>query len=481
MNKKKLLITLSSLTIIIFVISLIYLYESKDINVYYDNEFKSNNMLSMMMEQNAGKGDYKIVSQSTWPSEGYIFNSELSRCENGSELIYDEETNKVYMMGNLSDKCYVYFDKIITLSEYVINQYTGVQGENSLYYHDSTLTNGAGDNSYRYAGGDYRLTDAGLATGAISVFSYNSDKINNLIIFSCGNKDTISEYGICVSSKYYYTLRGSATQYSSFSEVLNKALELGYITKDNVNNFVCFGTDADVCPVDNLYRIIGDFNGKVKLIKYDYADENLLGTDGHYSGKIDLMASFYSLNREKVTVFKDPSSYNFTDGFWPESNFNIVNLNTNFLNNIGTKWNNKIATGSWATDGFGYEDLFENDMNYIFNNEVKNKLDYDAKIGLIYISDYGFATDANYWLWGKSSIENLIYLVATNNWLYIGGGSIRERIITNYDDFGGAIYYYGNISVISSSSYVVRPAFYLSSSVYYTSGTGTQTDPIRIK
>ncbi len=39
-----------------------------------------------------------------------------------------------------------------TLSEYVISQYTGTQGDNALYYHNSTLTNGAEDNSYRYAG-----------------------------------------------------------------------------------------------------------------------------------------------------------------------------------------------------------------------------------------------------------------------------------------------------------------------------------------
>ena len=39
-----------------------------------------------------------------------------------------------------------------TLAEYVKSQYTGTQGENSLYYHNSSLANGAGDNSYRYAG-----------------------------------------------------------------------------------------------------------------------------------------------------------------------------------------------------------------------------------------------------------------------------------------------------------------------------------------
>ena len=38
------------------------------------------------------------------------------------------------------------------LACHVAKLYTRTQGNNSLYYHDSSLTNGAGDNSYRYAG-----------------------------------------------------------------------------------------------------------------------------------------------------------------------------------------------------------------------------------------------------------------------------------------------------------------------------------------
>ena len=61
---------------------------------------------------------------------------------------------------------------------------------------------------------------------------------------------------------------------------------------DEVNNFVCFGSNESPCPTDNLYRIIGVFDHKisetqteqrVKLIKYDYANSNLLGTDGDYN------------------------------------------------------------------------------------------------------------------------------------------------------------------------------------------------------
>ena len=41
---------------------------------------------------------------------------------------------------------------VTTLASYIINLYTGTQGENGIYYHDASLTNGAGDNSYRFAG-----------------------------------------------------------------------------------------------------------------------------------------------------------------------------------------------------------------------------------------------------------------------------------------------------------------------------------------
>ena len=42
--------------------------------------------------------------------------------------------------------------KLPTLAEYVKSQYTGTQGDNGIYYHESSLANGAGDNSYRFAG-----------------------------------------------------------------------------------------------------------------------------------------------------------------------------------------------------------------------------------------------------------------------------------------------------------------------------------------
>ena len=155
MKKKYIILSIITLVLLItFVTSFNYFKTS---NTYVENN--SNNQtkitkgISMNLEQTAGAGDYKQVTQSNWPTEGYKFNAELSKCENGGEISWDDTKKAVIVSGNLSDKCYVYFDIYqLTLAEYIKSQYTGTQGDNALYYHNSTLTNGAGDNSYRYAG-----------------------------------------------------------------------------------------------------------------------------------------------------------------------------------------------------------------------------------------------------------------------------------------------------------------------------------------
>ena len=160
----KLLIVLGILLVGSFSFYLFKGYK-KDTVVYENNKIKpSSSEIAMMLETSAGSGNYEMTTRSEWPTEGYVFNANLSKCENGSELSWDNENKKVLMSGNVSDKCYVYFDVIqVLLADYIKSLYTGTQGENSIYYHDASLTNGAGDNSYRFAGA--------------------SDQVNNYVCF----------------------------------------------------------------------------------------------------------------------------------------------------------------------------------------------------------------------------------------------------------------------------------------------------------
>ena len=154
MKKKYIIFSIVTLVLLVTLVTCFNYFKTSNnyVEDSVNNQTKIIKGISMNLEQTAGAGDYKIVTQSSWPTEGYKFNTELSRCENGSTLSWDDSKKAVVMNGNVSDKCYVYFDKVLTLANYVISQYTGIQGENSLYYHDSNLANGVGDNSYRYAG-----------------------------------------------------------------------------------------------------------------------------------------------------------------------------------------------------------------------------------------------------------------------------------------------------------------------------------------
>ncbi len=155
MKKKYIIFFIVTLVLLVALITSFNYF--KTTNAYIDdsvnNQTKITKGISMNLEQTAGAGNYKTVTRSSWPTEGYKFNAELSRCENGSTLSWDDTKKAVIVSGNLSDKCYVYFDIYQpTLAEYIKSQYTGTQGDNGIYYHNSTLANGAGDNSYRYAG-----------------------------------------------------------------------------------------------------------------------------------------------------------------------------------------------------------------------------------------------------------------------------------------------------------------------------------------
>ena len=398
------------------------LYTNNKYGVYEKEETKQIkkhvDTISMMLETEAKSGNYERTTRESWPTEGYVFNTTLSKCENGGELLWDDEKKVVLMSGNVSDKCYVYFDVYVpprfdeicdetTLACHVAKLYTGTQGENGIYYHDSSLTNGAGDSSYRYSGA-------------------------------------------------------------------------------NPNNYVCFGSNESTCPIDNLYRIIGVFENNVKLIKYDYATSALLGTDGDYQETGTPSASYYKGSLTTIDIYYWNNSTK--KNTWSESLLNKTNLNTNFINNIGTEWANKIATTTWKVGGNTYTNIsqvvpsvaYQNEIvNPVTTNTTDNAKEYSAKIGLMYVSDYGYAASSSAW---TLTMNNYNSTTAKNlNWMHMG--YYDWTLSRNADDSSYAflVYYNGSVSSYSvNDDFAVRPSFNLESSITYASGSGTQSDPIRI-
>ena len=320
---------------------------------------------------------------------------------------------------NLNGKLIIQKEKMITSISDVaksgdalatVLETLGTKGDPSLtglYYHDANLTNGAGDNSYRFAGA-------------------------------------------------------------------------------NPNNYVCFGSDDTTCPTENLYRIIGVIDGKVKLIHANGATTDMLGTDEGYVNTYESESS-YKGNGDLTKIGR--YKWNKTrDNTWSTSTTNTINLNKNFLTYLdskNTKWKTMIADTTWYVGGMTYNNGVKSIAKTAYNYEVGANKDasttVNAKIGLMYVSDYGFAAAPSAWTTILYNYDDAT--IKNENWLYIG--LFEWTISRDSDDsglafdvlgYGGVIdgavdYYFGNL---------LRPSFSLSSSIKFTSGEGTAVNPIRI-
>ena len=255
----------------------------------------------------------------------------------------------------------------------------------NVYIHDSSLVNGAGDNSYRYAG-----------------------------------------------------------------------------VSDAVNNYVCFGSTVSPCPEDNLYRIIGVFDGRVKLIKVISVGNILWDSSNANNG--------YGSNT------------------WSTSTLNVY-LNNEFVNTFDAVAKGKIDTTTWKVGGNVWKNIGKQPAKTIYQNEVVNPVpgstspngekEYSAKIGLMYVSDYGFAAAPSAWTENLSSYSRSDIL--STNWMFLDTyewtitRSTNNLITAFFVSHDGAIEYN-----CVNLDFKIRPVFNLISSTTYVSGDGTKTEPIRI-
>ena len=297
-------------------------------------------------------------------------------------LSIDQSTN----FGN-SMKVNVYItkkEKKLTLADVCSSEQTlssciiAMDGkDDTLYHHTSSLANGAGDNSYRYAG-----------------------------------------------------------------------------ASDSVNNYICLGSDVATCPDANLFRIIGVFGDKTKVIRAK------------------------SVGNQKWHTSESNT--------WSSSSLNAY-LNGTYLTSLGTIAE-KIATTTWKVGGSSWSNIETSVPKIVYKNEVGSSAStttVDKKIGLMYISDYYYSASPSAWTlvgYNKSDATKDYSAAKTINWLYLGS---KEWTISRVSDetFSafivdgrGHVFSYS----VNFSNYAVRPSFNLDSTVTYVSGSGSMSDPVRI-
>ena len=458
MKNKKVLIGISTIFVIaIFAITLsLALFKSEENIVLSDNDKNliNNSFLTLMLEQS--DGTYKESTSNTWPGDGYIFNKELSACENGGELDFDSENNKVILYSNKSDGCYIYFDiynkpiiNSINLSEVTNNSITinvtTTEGTNPISNYYYIINDGVPvsttNNTYTFSGLDSNTTYT-IKVYVVDTLGYSSE-ISNLNV----ETEEATLLADWVINEYNGT-QGNNGIYNHTSSLANSAGDNSYrYSGANPNNYVCFGSDEATCPSDNLYRIIGVFGDEVKLIK-----NTSIGNYAWHSG---------------------------SDNTWNSSTKPDIRntLKSTFLGTLNSTWQNKIATHAYKVGGMAYSST--NTAKEYYNTEVgssSSSTTDSMKIGLMYVSDFGFAASPDYW---TTELNNYIP-AKSSNWL----AGLSEWTISRRSDSTFIAFRVHSAGIVIDFSVddanAVRPVFYLNSNVQYSSGTGTESDPIRL-
>ena len=349
----------------------------------------------------------------------------------------------------------------VNLASYITDTLYTEDGVNGLYYHDGigdyvNADQETEDNSYRFSGGDFQVTEKAISEGLTRVYTSTSTEINGVVNFYYDDtKQFVGYYGNSSQNHYYTTAYNEKAHYDTLEEALIQAVRDGYLTSDNIKNFVCFGpgSSEETCDIDNLYRVIGVFNEQVKLIKYDYADTTLLGTDGDLQ-ETSSEVFWSGMKNNAGTIFKyywnGPASSGGTQtNIWSESRLNTVNLNTNYWNYLTFDWQNKIVTTSWKVGGNTAAKIKDVSVKNAYTNEIISPAEettYEDKIGLMYVSDYMYAVDPSGWLnVGNDTTGTADDYSNINdlNWLYSGFSDWTiTRVSHVYNT--NAIYIFGN-------------------------------------
>lgn len=219
----------------------------------------------------------------------------------------------------------------------------------------------------------------------------------------------------------------------------------------NPNNYIRFNNE--------LWRIIGVFNGQVKIVRNEYYNTNIAWDNNN-------------TNDWNSSTLKDE-------------------LNTVFYDSIGTESKSYIdTTHIWNLGGVA--NLTTANRSDFYNSEKgvlvapNRPTSWTGAVGLIYPSDMAYATNG-----ACDSIElNKNSADCYNNsWLY---SSTSQWTLTPYvgNDINGNITQLNGIYVIKSSGIVdanmtnsaagVRPVVYLKADVKVESGSGSNTNPFNI-
>ena len=201
----------------------------------------------------------------------------------------------------------------------------------------------------------------------------------------------------------------------------------------------------------------------------------------------------------RIKLIKDQSIAN---KFWDKSGSNNwarpatlnTELNTTYLNSLDSTSQSMIGQakyylgGKTPTSNNGYADTplqfysYERKINGSTYYNRTNPNSWVGKLGLMYLSDYGYASSncENKKIYDSNSSSNDIRACNGTNWLY----NIKANEWLLPQSASGSYFAFivrsdgrANYGLVGSDQFAVRPVLYLISSAQITGGNGTSSSP----
>ena len=162
-------------------------------------------------------------------------------------------------------------------------------------------------------------------------------------------------------------------------------------------------------------------------------------------------------------------------------------LNQNYYRELIAKYDyleKIIKLHNWIVGGNIYQNIESSNISMAFKNEIlnpQNDVNSQNYIGLMYISDYGYAAFNNSFF-NQNLYDYSQDIIKNNNWLFNNLNNIEWTITprTNsaksyFVDIDGKIYDDGIANIGE-----IRPCFYLTSNSQISSGIGKKEEPYRL-
>ena len=311
-------------------------------------------------------------------------------------------------------------------------------------------------------------------------------------IYNNGNKSTVVSNSITYN---YVTSNSIMNDRRGSPKIGINSGNIRYygINPNNYIYFNCSDYNNQTASTCEIWRIIGVFDGKVKIMRgsqigtlaWDQdknSDTSLTTYDNNWTTAtlMELLNNkYYNGNTSGIVSY-----YSNSDGS-TVSNLNMTSIG---LKNDVTR--NMIDTETWHLGGW-FSALIDTAKMYEYENSTNiytgRDLTWDGKIALVYPSDYGYAVDFNNCSQTLYNY-NLIYCLK-NNWMYniiTNNGNNVGWVLTPISNDGVSVWHVNSQGYMRDlhSSYLdsgVIPTLYLKQNIDISGGNGNSSSPYQLK